>query len=54
MTPAQLQALVNDVAEGLRVWRWRDGMELSEDQILDRARNIVSGLVGNYRVEPLS
>jgi hypothetical protein len=54
MSPAQLAKLVADVAEGLRVWRRRDGVELSEEQILERARNIVAGLVGNYRVEPLS
>lgn len=44
-------ALVADVAAGLRVLRSRDGVNLSEDQIMDRARNIVAGLVGNYRIE---
>lgn len=45
--------LLHDVAEGIRVLQSRDGIELSESQIRERARNIVMGLVGNYRIESL-
>jgi len=31
----------------------RDGVVLSDEQILERARNIVAGLVGNYRIVSL-
>jgi hypothetical protein len=48
------QRLQDDVAEGLRVLWKRDGVWISEDQIQDRARNIVQGLITNYRVEDLS
>ena len=43
--------LLNDIAEGIRVLHSRDGIEISEAQIRERARNIVMGLVGNYRIE---
>ena len=45
--------LVRDVSAGIRVLQIRDGILLSESQILERARNIVMGLVGNYRIETL-
>lgn len=45
--------LVRDVSAGIRVLQIRDGVLLSESQILERARNIVMGLVGNYRIETL-
>jgi len=45
--------LLADVSEGIRVLQVRDGIVLSEKQILERARNIVMGLVGNYRIESL-
>ena len=45
--------LLRDVGAGIRVLQSRDGVDLSESQILDRARNIVMGLVGNYRIEAL-
>jgi hypothetical protein len=47
-----VRLLLQDVAEGIRVLQTRDGIELSEQQILERARNIVAGLVGNYRIQP--
>ena len=31
----------------------RDGVPLSDDQIEERARNIVAGLLGNYRITSL-
>jgi hypothetical protein len=43
--------LVADVAEGLRVLRLRDGLQVTDEQCLERARNIVCGLIGNYKIE---
>lgn len=31
----------------------RDGIELTDEQILERARNIVTGLLGNYRIRSI-
>ena len=45
--------LVRDISEGIRVLATRDGVPLTENQILDRASNIVMGLVGNYRIQSL-
>ena len=44
---------MEDVAEGIRVLQTRDGIKLSEDQIVERARNIVAGLIGNYAFQSL-
>jgi hypothetical protein len=48
-----VRGLLHDVAEGIRVLQTRDGLELSEQQIQERARNIVAGLLGNYRIRPV-
>jgi hypothetical protein len=48
-----LRRLLTDVSAGIRVLHSRDGVQLSENQILERARNIVMGLIGNYRIESL-
>jgi hypothetical protein len=45
--------MVEDVADGIRVLATRDGIKLSEDQIVERARNIVAGLIGNYAFQSL-
>jgi hypothetical protein len=45
---AKLDDLIADVASGVRVLKHRDGVNLSESQIMDRARNIVQGLITNY------
>lgn len=45
--------LVRDISEGIRVLVIRDGVPLTETQILDRASNIVMGLMGNYRIQSL-
>jgi len=39
-----VRLLLQDVAEGIRVLQTRDGVDLSNEQILERARNIVTGL----------
>jgi hypothetical protein len=46
-TTAQLTA---DIAAGIRVLVTRDGVELTEAQVLERAANIVAGLIGNYNI----
>jgi hypothetical protein len=48
-----VRLLLEDVSEGIRVLQTRDGVSLSEDQIVERARNIVAGLIGNYRIQSL-
>ena len=48
-----VRLLLQDVASGIRVLQSRDGLALSDEQILERARNIVAGLVGNYRIVSL-
>jgi hypothetical protein len=45
--------LLQDVAAGIRVLQSRDGVALSDEQILERARNIVTALIGNYRIVSL-
>jgi len=42
--------LLEDVASGIQVLSTRDGVALTEPQVWERARNIVAGLVGNYRI----
>ena len=46
-----MQRLLSDVEEGIRVLQSRDGFPLSDLQIRERARNIVMGLLLNYRIE---
>jgi hypothetical protein len=48
-----VRLLVEDVADGIRVLQTRDGIKLSEEQIVERARNIVAGLIGNYSFQSL-
>jgi hypothetical protein len=48
-----VRLLLQDVADGIRVLQTRDGVELSDEQIIERARNIVTGLVGNYRIRSI-
>ena len=51
--PPTVRMLLQDIAEGIRVLQTRDGVDLSNEQILERARNIVTGLLGNYRIRAL-
>ncbi len=48
-----VRLLLQDIASGIRVLQSRDGVALSDEQILERARNIVAGLVGNYKIVSL-
>jgi hypothetical protein len=48
-----VRLLLQDIAEGIRVLQTRDGVDVSNEQILERARNIVTGLLGNYRIRSL-
>jgi len=52
-SPPTVRSLLQDVAEGIRVLQTRDGVDLTNAQILERARNIVTGLLGNYRIRAL-
>jgi len=52
-TSNTVRLLVEDVADGIRVLQTRDGVKLSEDQVVERARNIVAGLIGNYAFQSL-
>ena len=45
--------LVADVSAGIRVLRERDGVVLTDQQIEERARNIVAALAGNYDIRAL-
>lgn len=46
-----LTRLVEDVAAGIRVFNERGEAALTEIQIYERSRNIVTGLTGNYFIE---
>ena len=48
-----MRLLIEDVADGIRVLQTRDGVKLTDDQIVERARNIVAGLIGNYHIQSL-
>ncbi|MFL5308519.1 MAG: hypothetical protein ACJ8F1_25125 [Polyangia bacterium] len=48
-----VRLLLQDVADGIRVLQTRDGVDLTDEQIIERARNIVTGLLGNYRIRSL-
>ena len=48
-----VRLLLQDVADGIRVLQTRDGVELTDEQIIERARNIVTGLLGNYQIKSL-
>lgn len=47
---ALAEMLIRDLAEGLRVFNTLDGFSIPEEKIQARARNIASGLLGNYEV----
>jgi hypothetical protein len=48
-----VRLLLEDVAAGIRVLKTRDGVAVTDEQVLERARNIVAGLIGNYRIHSL-
>jgi hypothetical protein len=43
--------LVDDVLKGLRVFNTLDGLDIPDRLLEARARNIVAGLLGNYRID---
>lgn len=45
---SEVDRLVSDIATSLRVFRTRDGFAIPETLILDRARNLACGLIGNW------
>lgn len=44
------RALIADVTAGILVLKTRDGVEITIGQAMERARNIVAGLLGNYEI----
>lgn len=44
------RALIADVTAGILVLKTRDGVEITTGQAMERARNIVAGLLGNYDI----
>lgn len=48
---ALIDALVADVTAGILVLRTRDGVAVTTGQAMERARNIVAGLMGNYEIQ---
>jgi len=46
--------LVDLIVESLRVLRVRDGVDVEDELLLDRARNLAMALAGNYRIERLA
>lgn len=42
--------LIEQLAEGVRVLRVRDGMDLGEEAVFERARNMMTGLIANFDV----
>jgi len=48
--PADDASLIDLLAEGIRVLKTRDAVELTEEQIIERARNLTTSLVGEYEV----
>jgi hypothetical protein len=51
MSRALIDALVSDITDGILVLKSRDGVALTTGQALERARNIVAGLMGNYDIQ---
>ncbi len=43
--------LVADVLDGLRVFNTLHGLGIPEALLLDRARNLVAGLIANYDIK---
>jgi|SRR5581483_2858092 len=46
-------ALLDLIKQAILVLRDRDGVSITPDDAMERARNIVAALVGNYLVDPL-
>ncbi|HEX3901279.1 MAG TPA: hypothetical protein VH853_00425 [Polyangia bacterium] len=44
---------VEIVADALKVWRTRDGLPITDEQILERARNVVAALAADFELVPV-
>lgn len=53
MSAADRDELIKAIADGVRVLRSRDAVAISEELVLERARNIAAAILGNYHVAPL-
>jgi hypothetical protein len=45
-----VKMIMTIVSDGLRVWRTRDGICISDQQIEERSRNIAAAIAGNLDV----
>jgi hypothetical protein len=50
MKSSLAESLMKLVDDGLRVFRTRDGVRLTDEQIEERTNNIVAALLGNYLI----
>ena len=50
----QIEAMVADVAAGIMVLHTRDNVPVTKDMSIERARNIVGGLIHTYKFQELS
>ncbi len=53
MSRAQLDQLVERIADGIRKLRTMHDVPVTEEQVYERARNIAQGMAFNYSMEPL-
>lgn len=53
MSNAELFVLVQTIAESLRIWVKRGEVALTEDQIMERARNCADSLRSTFMIIPL-
>jgi hypothetical protein len=54
MRREEVRKLVDIVADGIRVLRTRDGVQVSDEQALERANNIVCALVSGYEMHEVA
>lgn len=53
MSEELAREMIADVTAGILVLRLRDGVDITAGQAIERARNIVAGLVANYEIRRL-
>jgi hypothetical protein len=49
-----IQAMIADVAAGIMVLHDRDNVPVTKDMSIERARNIVGGLIHTYKFQELT
>ena len=53
MTPVDIEALVRDIADGIRVFRTRDGKPLTDAECEERARNCAVRVIARFELRRL-